>query len=234
MPTVFIFEPNSSHKFGHAALRTDKYHISFWPDGDVKEDLGVVKTAVVGVDASLNFHLELDRYYEGKRRPTGEYEIVNVTDEAINGIHEEFLRYNKIDPADVTLEAAEEVIDNGGRPEMSVSRTPYTFIAAVEKTTMFDAVRPSNSPFYHLKQSCVSFCFNLINKADPNPQLHFPVSEMVSPSLFGGLSVRPENLIGMLVTSPPRNSGIFTVPWFEKYVVEHWMPDAKPNSCSIV
>jgi hypothetical protein len=207
MPIVYIWSPKiGTNPYGHAALQTDKYHISFWPDGDVKEELGVVKTALVGVDASLVFHPELDRYYEGKRRPTGEYEIVNVTNEAINGIHEEFLHYNGINPADVTLEAAEELVDafelkvGEARPEMSVSRTPYSYIAIVEEKTMFDTMRwPSSSPFYHSKQSCVSFCFNLIKKAARNPQLHFTVSEIESLILFGGLSViRPENLIGSL------------------------------------
>ena len=44
-------------------------------------------------------------------------------------------------------------------------------------------VRGARHPFYHHKQSCVSFWFNLINAADPNPLVHsMPVSQMM-PSL---------------------------------------------------
>ena len=108
MPTVYIWYPDKDHPYGHAALQTDKYHISFWPDGDVKNDLGVARAVGKGVPGSLHFfHHELDRYYEGDRLPTGIYQISYVTDKAINEIYEEFLEYNGIDPADVTLEAGE-------------------------------------------------------------------------------------------------------------------------------
>ena len=39
-------------------------------------------------------------------------------------------------------------------------------------------VRGARDPFHRHKQSCVSFCFNLINAADPNPQVHMPVSQI--------------------------------------------------------
>ncbi len=31
MPTALIWTPEDANTFGHAALRTDKYHISLWP-----------------------------------------------------------------------------------------------------------------------------------------------------------------------------------------------------------
>jgi hypothetical protein len=235
MPTVFIWSPDSNHRYGHAALQTNKYHISFWPDGDVKNELGVVSTALVGVEGCLIFHPELDRFYEGNRLPTATHHIVNATDEAINGIHEEFLRFNRIVPEDVTLEAAEVLLDEYIQPERSVPITRYTFIAAVERQTFFDAIHRNGGarvPFYHRKQSCVSFCFNIINAADPNPQVHIPISQMMpSPSLTGlGRSV---DLIQMFLSPPRQPSGIFKVPWFENYVVEHWVADSKPNKCPI-
>jgi hypothetical protein len=36
--------------------------------------------------------------------------------------------------------------------------------------------------------------------------------------------------MGVMMPPPPCYKDIFTVPWFEKYVVEHWMPDAKPRA----
>jgi hypothetical protein len=39
------------------------------------------------------------------------YQVVNATNEAINRIHEEFLHYNGIDPEEVTLKAAEKLIE---------------------------------------------------------------------------------------------------------------------------
>jgi hypothetical protein len=85
-------------------------------------------------------------------------------------------------------------------------------------------VRGARDPCYHHKQSCVSFCFNLINAADPNPQVHMPVSQMM-PSL-SSLTEEMTSQIGksgLVTQSPPRepNYGIFTVSWFENYVVEY-------------
>ncbi|XP_046656890.1 uncharacterized protein LOC124349971 [Daphnia pulicaria] len=212
MPIVYIWSPKIGNPYGHAALQTDKYHISFWPDGDVKKELGTLTTALVGVNASLVFHHELDLFYEDKCRPTGVYEIVNVTDEAINGIHEKFLHYNGIKPADVTLKVAEEHIDIK-KPEISVGKTPYTFVAdIVGQTSVLNVISSTSStsgslhsePFYYRKQSCVSFCFNLIQMADPKPQ---------------GI---PSQLTDIVTSQALDN---FTVPWFQSYIQRYWVKD---------
>lgn len=242
-------------------MKTDKFYVSFWSDGDVKKELGVVSTALLGVKGCLVFHHELDRSYEGDRSPTATHHIVNVTDEAINGIYEEFLRFNDIDPEDVTLEMAEVLLDEGLDAERAVPITRYTFLAATEREskTLFDDMRQWNDsgvcvPFYQRKQSCVSFCFNLINAASLNPRVRNPRSQMrrslsglgscVNPSspprsqiepmfslMSAGLAststVNPFELF-QSPSSKPEPSGIYTVPWFEKYVVEHWVADATP------
>ena len=128
MPTVYIWYPDKDHPYGHTALQTDKYYISFWPDADVSELRKARAIAGKGVPASLVFHQELDRHYEGNRLPTGRYKIVGATDEAINKIHEKFLHYNGINSANVTLEAAEKLFEKGVEPEVSVSKTKYAVV----------------------------------------------------------------------------------------------------------
>jgi hypothetical protein len=152
MPTVYIWCPDKDHPYGHAALQTDKYYISFWPDGDVKDsELGA---SLIRVPASLVFHPELDRFYEGIRLPTGRYEIVGATDEAINLVYEEFLHYNGINPANVTLEAAEKLFEKGDvEPEVSVSKTKYAVVP--------DKNLPVASYYQH-GNNCVSICYALI------------------------------------------------------------------------
>jgi hypothetical protein len=83
MPTVYIWYPDKDNKYGHASLQMDKYHISFWPDGDLEELLGS-KPIHNRVPGCLVFHQELDRSNEGNRLPTGIYKISKVSDEAIN------------------------------------------------------------------------------------------------------------------------------------------------------
>ena len=77
MPTVYIWCPDKDHPYGHAALQTNKYHISFWPDVDTSE-LGKARAIGKGVPGCLVFHHELDHFHEGKRLPTGTYEILNL------------------------------------------------------------------------------------------------------------------------------------------------------------
>nr|CAH0113618.1 unnamed protein product [Daphnia galeata] len=208
MPTVYIWYPDDKdHPYGHTALLTDKYYISFWPDGDISE-MGKLQAAFHGVPGSLHFHCELDRYCEGNRLPTGSYEIDNATDEAINKIHEEFLEYNGINPADVTLEEGEKHIDdikNKGWPQKSVAKTLYSYNAHFEgQSSALDLIVPGNalnnqpknlllpkrSTFYYHKQSCVSFCFNIIEDADPNPQeMHSKLFDLPTNSQTTGQQV---------------------------------------------
>ena len=151
MPTVYIWYPDKDHPYGHTALQTDKYYISFWPDADVSELRKARAFAGKGVPASLVFHQELDRHYEGNRLPTGRYEIDNATDEAINKIHEEFLEYNGIDPEEVTLEAGEKLVSNRPiiKPQVSVPKTKYALVP--------DQVK--KPPFYQHEHNCDVYLF---------------------------------------------------------------------------
>jgi hypothetical protein len=54
--TVLLWEPASGNPFGHATIQTNTYHMSFWPDGNVKNDFGYFNTFKNGVKSSLVFH----------------------------------------------------------------------------------------------------------------------------------------------------------------------------------
>jgi hypothetical protein len=97
-----IWRPSGDNKYGHAAVQTDKYHMSFWPDGAIKSDLSAFQAMTSGVVAAINFHHNLDKYLEDRRDPV-QYRIVNVSDSALNRIYEKFLAYNNINPSEVTL-----------------------------------------------------------------------------------------------------------------------------------
>jgi hypothetical protein len=51
MAAILIWRPKGSNKYGHVAMQTEKYHMSLWPDGRVKEDLSSIDAAGVGVKA---------------------------------------------------------------------------------------------------------------------------------------------------------------------------------------
>ena len=214
MPTVYIWSPDKDNKFyiwspdkdnkfGHAALQTDKYHISFWPDGDTSE-LGKTRAVLKGVPGSLHFHHELDRYCEGNRLPAGRYEILYATDEAINKIHEEFLEYNGIDPEEVTLEAGEKLVSNRPiiKPQVSVPKTKYALVTNHDGPDRFKTY----PPFYHLENNCVTFCFSVILTAYPKSALN-------------------QFLLGMFDVVTLQIYDVFTVPWFESYIKKHWVKD---------
>ncbi|EFX79489.1 hypothetical protein DAPPUDRAFT_304419 [Daphnia pulex] len=214
MPTVYIWYPDKNNPYGHASLQTDKYHISFWPDGDVKQDYDLAMAAILGIPGALVFDQELDRSLEENQLPTAMYELYNSTDGAINRIHEEFLRYNGIDPEDVTLEAAEELVNEREKPKKSVRKTRYTFVADIRgQLTPFDYMFPVSifthlimvgsplPPWYHCKQSCVSFCYHMIENADPKPQgIEGKLVDFVTLQSFDN----------------------FTVPWLESHIKKHW------------
>jgi hypothetical protein len=225
MPIVYIWSPDEENKYGHASLQTDKYHISFWPNGSVKRDFGVWETAFDGVEAALFFHQELDRYYEGNRKATAMYQIVNATDEAINRVHEEFLHYNGIEPEEVTLEAAEKITEKKEEPMKTVSKTKYSFVADLvrdkrkTKSKWETFLHGENIPFYHEKQSCVSFCFNTIEMADPNPRVCF-------------VDARPHNSAEM---GYDNREADHRVPWFEKEIVKkYWLGGCKRDENCVV
>merc|ERR1712243_413169 len=134
---VYVWMPAEGNTYGHVALETDRYYMSFWPRRDIKASGECPKAAAIGVDADIVYHRDLDFYLEGRRKP----EVINlpvnkVKDSAINDVLERFLRDNNVDPADVTLEAAERKIDDflrtdsfDDRPEKQLSLTRYSYLS---------------------------------------------------------------------------------------------------------
>ncbi len=159
--------------------QTDKYHMSFWPAGDIKEELGAVNAALSGVPASLVFHQNLDFKLEGNRVPE-QYEIKVATNAQINEVYEQVLAYNRVDQDKVTLIRGQRHCDRGDRPELDLpkDKTLYTYIpqlvrdkeserkAKEDPSMMENLFSGVHKPWYCFSQSCVSFVFNLVEMAD--------------------------------------------------------------------
>ena len=219
--TALIWPPDADHKYGHASLNTSKYHMSFWPNGCIKRDLSALDAGIgEGVEAALIFHQDLDYKYEGKREPR-QYLLVNVTEDSVHSIYEEFLLYNNINPASVTMTEAEKLIRQRKYPEIVLSKTKYAYIVELvvdkrrTKSGWETFWHGSNRPFYHEAQSCVSFCFNIVEMADPNPQVCY-----VEPRHYNG----------------PERSADHRVPWFENDIIKkYWISGCKrdDNNCML-
>jgi hypothetical protein len=254
MPTLSIYPPHGEENpYGHVALKTDKYYISFWTAQVLQSDeneenqakrskrklinaldaLGVLK----GHQGGLVIHQDLDQEYEGNCNPN-EYEIsAVVSNEDVNSVYEDFLRYNGIDPEEVTLsksdeifkkrreyeaslsaEEAKKVLEEPQLPQKSLPKTQYSF--SVELVS--EKEDESLLPFYHKQQSCVSFLFNLIQTAWLR---HYP--DQPIPIVFKTVGV-------LIVPNITRNneSGdvgeyAYDVPWFQEQVVEKFLVNAE-------
>jgi len=172
--------PAGENRYGHVSLETSRYYLSVWPRGDIKERGESVQAATTGVDADVVYHRDLDYYLESKRTP----EIIaldQIPDKDVNSLLEDFLRYNDINPADVTLEAAERKIEAFLRtenvddwPVKKLSKTRYRYVGkglhqlgdfwhedAVQRNAAIDAWARLGK-FYWNPQSCTSFVLNVI------------------------------------------------------------------------
>nr|CAH0113619.1 unnamed protein product [Daphnia galeata] len=208
-PIVLIWLPYGENTFGHAALLTDEYYISFWPSKG-KRIAEISKTSAVG---RLHFHVKEDFEAEGNRVPTL-HEIVNVTNQQINDEYVQFLVYNGINPTEVSLAAAENLT---GQWRMDLARTSYSFVGnvIVEKV-------PVECLFYHKPQSCVSFCFNLIEMADPKPLVCL-IEARKNHSLWPVL----DSLLGMCLE--------ISVPNFEEHIVKkYWLKGCKRERYNVL
>jgi len=171
---VYVWMPAEGNPYGHVAMETDRYYMSFWPRGDIKADGEGLKAAGEGVDADIVYHRDLDFHLEGRRKP----EVINlpvnkVKDSAINDVLERFLRDNNVDPADVTLEAAERKIVDflrtssfDDRPEKQLSLTRYAYLSEYPNNfnKFINFVDGDGEPVISLRnpQSCTTFVLNAI------------------------------------------------------------------------
>ncbi len=153
--TVLLWEPDVDNTYGHATVQTKTYHISLWPDGDVKNDFGVWNTLTKGVPGSLNFHHQLDYILEGKRKPK-QYFLEKIPALKVDQAYEEMLEYNDITPDRVTLNAGEEQVLKKIKPEISLSKSLYSFKGG-------GCIKDG---FYKYPQSCTTFSASLLNIAN--------------------------------------------------------------------
>jgi hypothetical protein len=101
-------------------MLTNLYYITFWPACDGKRIADVSKTSV---DGFLHFHVKEDFKEEDNLD-----KIVNVTNHQINKEYVTFLKYNGINPEEVSLAAAENKTDECQR---KLARTRYSFVGDV-------------------------------------------------------------------------------------------------------
>jgi hypothetical protein len=168
-----IWQPKDANTFGHAALRTDKYHISLWPFRG--KELRISEASITG---RLHFHEKLDWISEGSRenpvKPTIQHEIVNVTNLAINCVYEDFLRYNEIDPREVTLEAASR------KPfQLCHRQLPLTRYSLVGDVIVDKRIGKVYSDLFFFIKRCltpgwgnIDVCRQCIGKATTNQSTH--------------------------------------------------------------
>ncbi|XP_046656480.1 uncharacterized protein LOC124349717 isoform X2 [Daphnia pulicaria] len=169
MPTVLIWLPEGANIYGHAALQTDKYHISFWPFKGKR-----FRFSESSITGRLHFHEQLDCISEGSpekpRGPTSRHEIVNVTNEVINREYEKFLRYNEINPEEVTLEAASRKYFQLCHRQLPLTR--YSLIGDVIDDKRIKKVY--SDLFFFIKRCLtpgwgnIDFCRECINKVTTN------------------------------------------------------------------
>lgn len=172
--------------------------MSLWPDGDLKQDLGVVEAFIVGVKGSIVIHHNYDRYLEGKRDPI-QINLEKFSSQRLNRTYEQFLVYNNIEPETATLQAGQIMIDRKERPEISLPKSLYSYTSN----------KYLEDDFFEYKQSCTTFCVSLLINSmerNPNPFLKFGAflkNNMVNRLLFPALI-------------KPVDNSVLTVPKFKE------------------
>jgi hypothetical protein len=268
MPKIVIWMPHGENRAGHVAIATNEYYVSFWPANCLEKDGKLTsKTIFDGIEFAIEvhkgclvFHQDLDKEYEGDvdnkpRDPDCEHEIdaAKVSNEDLNAGIEEFLRYNEIDPEDVTLAKGEEkyreyrqlvalltpeeakLIKDDQKPVKSLAETKYSIVPELVSSNEDD----DSAPFYNSQQSCVSFAFNLIQTAwlkhhpNPIPIVNYDEAKNAKeiPMLYYGITLGANSfLTGKKLEELP-----YKVPWFEREVVRRYLiTDDKVNNQPII
>lgn len=207
-PLVHIWRAQEEN-VGHVALETDKYYTSHWPEkfkttsqisihrvlvalGIRSVDGGWLQVLQPTVKANLVLNPRLDIEWEGEM-PTNSYPLSHyVSNEDLNVQIESYLRANSINPELVTKARIEESRIAVDYAKIGLLRTEYTFRSEVIKSK-------ESYEWYDKPQSCLSYCFNIVEMARPGPSVCNPGKELF-------------------------NAVAFTVPWFEENVVRNiWM-----------
>lgn len=197
MVRIFVWPPHDG-MVGHVALQTNQHHVSLWPNLGESDEKALRFNAMHwdlsrhwDVRACLVIHPDRDYSEEGCLPQI--YDISDyVSDAQVNLQIESYLRYNGIDPALVTLQAAREILLNQGVEycHIRVERTPYSFLSK-PMTGQGDKMF-----WYDQSQSCVSFVINIIEMARPVPIVCYLEVNLFS---FGN---------------------DYSVPWFEEKILK--------------
>lgn len=152
--TVYIWEPDGENKYGHAAISTKTYHMSFWP-----EDGNKGKT----VPGQLHYHVAYDKHMEGKRNPIA-YKFVDICPLKVDSAYEDLLHYNDVTPDKVTINAGESKMEKteDNEPVWILPMTKYNAVTSYiqgELTTYGD--------FYKNSHCCTSMAMTLLYRANP-------------------------------------------------------------------
>jgi hypothetical protein len=220
-----LWEPNKpNNPFGHAAIQTNTYHMSLWPDGNCKEDFGYVQTFLLGVDGSLVYHHNYDCVLEGRREPL-QYNIEFCSMKEVDELYEEMLDFNDITHDKVTLDSGNEKLERKEKPEISLNKSKYSFKGVYLKEKDFTEISPITifrntskykepiREFYKDKQSCTTFCMNLLLNSgafDATPNLYLEFLQKVIPveeSIKTGLQFAMDS-----------SAGILELPHFKEFI----------------
>ncbi len=259
--------PLDENPAGHVAIATNEYYVSLWPARCLEKDgkkIRVISDAadfvLEGRKGCLVFNQDLDKENEGDDKnkycdPDYEHEIdeAKVSNEDLNAVIEEFLRYNGIDPEDVTLAKGEEkyreykqleaslppeeakLIKDDQKPVKSLAETKYSIMAELVSRKRDD----DSAPFYKSQQSCVSFAFNLVQMAwlklrpDPIPIVNYEEAKNATeiPIIYFGTTAS----VSSLLTVKKLEKLPYKVPWFEKEVVRRYLiTGSKVNNQPII
>ncbi|XP_046454119.1 uncharacterized protein LOC124201910 [Daphnia pulex] len=253
MPKIVIWMPRKENEAGHVGIATNEYYVSFWPANCLEKDGKLTsKTIFDGIEFAIEvhkgclvFHQDLDKEYEGDvdnkpRDPDCEHEIdaAKVSNEDLNAEIEEFLRYNEIDPEDVTLAKGEEKYQKYKQlsalltpeeaeriedlPVKSLAKTKYSIV-----TELVSSKDDDSASFYNSHQSCVSFAFNLIQmawlKLHPDQPIPIVNYEEAKNAKEIPMSYFATVCANSLLTGKIPKKFAYKVPWFEKEVVQRYL-----------
>lgn len=158
-PLVRVWLPDENNEYGHVSLQTNKYYMSFWPQGQKNGKKGNIEK-FCGAPACIIFHPDFDCHEEGERFPNHKLPVPIAQCSDMDRLYERFLAYNGIDKEEVNLENGCEIRNRNPeelentRIEKNLGETRYTFVPKLQYK--------NEEPFYSKGQSCVSFVYHMI------------------------------------------------------------------------